>query len=172
MPPNVYVALPSCAVLALRYLPPFLTTGRSHQLLIYIIQRSCDVIDLSPEKPSFRSCVGMMMRHSSTAFSIPGRSGSGTPPPRDSGTAFIAGSVSGKHDRDGSTSSLNKLQPPTSIRTRPVHSKPHPGVPRMRGCCSPPRRCFVDRPEGSFAPRGTGGDGRVRVGTQPDPAIV
>ncbi|KAG6326340.1 hypothetical protein ID866_12749, partial [Astraeus odoratus] len=33
------------------------------------------------------------MRHSPTAFSIPGCSGSGTPPPRDSDTAFIAGSV-------------------------------------------------------------------------------
>ncbi|KAG6325767.1 hypothetical protein ID866_13322 [Astraeus odoratus] len=120
---------PSRAVLALRYFPPFLTPGRSHQLLIYIIQGSCDVIDLSSEKPSFRSRVGTVVRHSSTAFSISGRSGSGTPPPRDSDTAFIAGLNSEKHGRDESTSSLNKLQPPTSIRTRPVHSKPHLGVP-------------------------------------------
>ncbi|KAI6042216.1 hypothetical protein EDC04DRAFT_2525999, partial [Pisolithus marmoratus] len=50
----------------------------------------------SPPKKSFRSRVGTVMRRSSTAFSIPslpGRAGSVTPPPPDSDTASIAGSV-------------------------------------------------------------------------------
>ncbi|KAG6330927.1 hypothetical protein ID866_8162 [Astraeus odoratus] len=77
----------------------------------------------SPRKiPSFRSRVGTVMRRSSTAFSIPGRSGSATPPPPDSNTASIADSISGKDARQESTSSLNKLQPPPS----PVLSSPSP----------------------------------------------
>ncbi|KIK20086.1 hypothetical protein PISMIDRAFT_106459, partial [Pisolithus microcarpus 441] len=49
-----------------------------------------------PKKSTFRSRVGTVMRRSSTAFSLPGlpgRAGSATPPPPDSDTASIAGSV-------------------------------------------------------------------------------
>lgn len=63
-------------------------------------------------KSTFRSRVGGAIRRSSTAFNLPGlpnRAGSATPPPPDSDTASLAGSVSGKLDREGSTTSLNKL---------------------------------------------------------------
>ncbi|KAG6332906.1 hypothetical protein ID866_6184 [Astraeus odoratus] len=98
-----------------------------------------------PKKPSFRSRVGTVMRRSSTAFSIPGRSGSATPPPPDSDTASIAGSISGKHDRDESTSSLNKLQPPSA----PVLSSPSP-IPE-----SPAREAaaLLPDPASSTAPK-------------------
>ncbi|KIK90687.1 hypothetical protein PAXRUDRAFT_668586 [Paxillus rubicundulus Ve08.2h10] len=64
----------------------------------------------SPQRKStFRSRVGGVMRRSSTAFTIPGlpnRSTSATPPPpQDSDTASVSGDLS----REGSTSSLNKI---------------------------------------------------------------
>ena len=79
-------------------------------------------------KSTFRSRVGGAIRRSSTAFSIPGlpnRGSSSTPPPpQDSDTASIVGSVSGKLDREGSTTSLNKIdttppQPPVPISSAP-----------------------------------------------------
>ena len=79
-------------------------------------------------KSTFRSRVGGAIRRSSTAFSIPGlpnRGNSATPPPpQDSDTASIAGSVSSKLDREGSTTSVNKidttpLQPPASVSSAP-----------------------------------------------------
>ncbi|KAH0840360.1 hypothetical protein J3R83DRAFT_1383 [Lanmaoa asiatica] len=81
-------------------------------------------------KSTFRSRVGGAIRRSSTAFSIPGlpnRGNSVTPPPhQDSDTASIAGSVSGKHSREGSTTSLNKIDtaPPPAPAT--VSSAPSP----------------------------------------------
>ena len=65
---------------------------------------------------SFRSRVGTVMRRSSTAFSIPslpGRSGSATPPPPDSDTASTTGSIyPPKLNHKDSSSSLSKLQTP------------------------------------------------------------
>ncbi|KAH7922565.1 hypothetical protein BV22DRAFT_1017031, partial [Leucogyrophana mollusca] len=45
----------------------------------------------NPKKSTFRSRVGTVMRRSSTAFSIPLRTGATTPPP-DSDTASLSGS--------------------------------------------------------------------------------
>ncbi|KAF8555575.1 hypothetical protein OG21DRAFT_856466 [Imleria badia] len=78
-------------------------------------------------KSTFRSRVGGAIRRSSTAFSIPGlpnRGNSVTPPPPDSDTASITGSVSGKLDREGSTTSLNRIDttsppPPVSVSSAP-----------------------------------------------------
>lgn len=81
-------------------------------------------------KSTFRSRVGGAIRRSSTAFSIPGLPNRGNsvtpPPPQDSDTASITGSVSGKLDREGSTSSLTKLDttPPQAPVT--VSSAPSP----------------------------------------------
>lgn len=70
------------------------------------------------------------MRRSSTAFSLPGlpgRAGSATPPPPDSDTASIAGSVSSKHEREDSSPSLNKLlttSPPAVSTPSPIPESP------------------------------------------------
>lgn len=69
------------------------------------------------------------MRRSSTALSLqlPGRSGSATPPPPDSETVSLAGSVSGKPDRDDPGAALSKLhavpQPAVSTPT-PIPESP------------------------------------------------
>jgi len=81
-------------------------------------------------KSTFRSRVGGAIKRSSTAFSIPGLPNRGNsvtpPPPQDSDTASITGSVSGKLDREDSTSSLTKIDttPPQAPVT--VSSAPSP----------------------------------------------
>ncbi|KAG9317911.1 hypothetical protein JVU11DRAFT_2142 [Chiua virens] len=80
-------------------------------------------------KSTFRSRVGGAIRRSSTAFSLPGlpnRGTSVTPPPQDSDTASIAGSITDKLDREGSTTSLTKIDttPPAAPAT--VSSAPSP----------------------------------------------
>ncbi|KAN0096934.1 hypothetical protein V8E55_001380 [Tylopilus felleus] len=76
-------------------------------------------------KSTFRSRVGGAIRRSSTAFSIPGlpnRGNSATPPPpQDSDTASIAGSVSSKLDREGPVNKIDTtpLQPPASVSSAP-----------------------------------------------------
>lgn len=81
-------------------------------------------------KGSLRSRVGGALRRTPTVFSIPGlpnRGNSATPPPaQDSDTSSIAGSVSGKLDRQGSSTSLNKIDttPPPAHVT--VSSAPSP----------------------------------------------
>ena len=96
---------------------------------------------------SFRSRVGTVMRRSSTAFSIPslpGRSGSATPPPPDSDTASTTGSIyPPKLDRKDSSSSLSKLQTPA----QPAVSTPSP-IPE-----SPMREAAALSPDPSPAPQ-------------------
>ena len=79
-------------------------------------------------KSTLRSRVGGAIARRTSAFTIPGLPNRGNsvtpPPPQDSDTASIAGSVSGKLDREGSTTSLNKINttppPPTvSASTAP-----------------------------------------------------
>ncbi|KAG6373906.1 hypothetical protein JVT61DRAFT_6059 [Boletus reticuloceps] len=81
-------------------------------------------------KSTFRSRVGGAIRRSSTAFSIPGlpnRGSSSTPPPsQDSDTASIAASLSGKLDREGSTTSLNKIDTTPPQAPVPISSAPSP----------------------------------------------
>jgi len=62
------------------------------------------------------------MRRSSTAFSIPSRAGSATPPPPDSDTASTTGSYPPTLERKDSSSSLTKLQTPA----QPAVSTPSP----------------------------------------------
>ena len=96
---------------------------------------------------SFRSRVGTVMRRSSTAFSIPslpGRSGSATPPPPDSDTASTTGSIyPPKLDRKDSNSSLSKLQTPA----QPAVSTPSP-IPE-----SPMREAAALSPDPAPAPQ-------------------
>ena len=82
---------------------------------------------ISQRKSTFRSRLGGAMRRSSTAFivpSLPNRESSSAPSPRDSDAASVTGSVSGKPDREGSETSVNKIdttpiQPPVSDSSAP-----------------------------------------------------
>lgn len=84
-------------------------------------------------KSTFRSRVGGAIRRPS--FNIPGLPNRGNsvtpPPPQDSDTASIAGSVSGKLDREDSTTSLNKIDttPPQAPVTASSAPSPIPESP-------------------------------------------
>ncbi|KAF8839288.1 hypothetical protein BDN67DRAFT_781445 [Paxillus ammoniavirescens] len=99
-----------------------------------------------PKKSTFRSRVGGVMRRSSTAFSIPGlpnRSGSATPPPpQDSDIA----SVSGRLSREGSTTSLDKID--TAPVAAAASTTPSP-IPE-----SPAREAAALAAEPAAAPKG------------------
>ena len=81
-------------------------------------------------KGTLRSRMGGALRRSTTGFSIPGlpNRGSSTtpPPPQDSDTASISGSVSGKLDREGSTTSLNKIDTTPPPVSGAISSAPSP----------------------------------------------
>ena len=82
-------------------------------------------------KSTFRSRVGAMRRPSFNIPGLPNRGNSVTPPPQDSDTASIAGSVSGKLEREGSTTSLKQIDtsPPPAPVTASSAPSPIPESP-------------------------------------------